>query len=188
MDEILEFEVEPEIEIASFGWVVYNDDGEIVLHSADKFSSDAVPAEEEVVSVDGRLYYKSQAPEPNLAELKAAKRAEINAARDLAEQGGFEYLGKTFDSDPVSCQRISCAAQAMAYAPAVVTTEAESVSEQTITWTCQDNTTIDLSASQLQGLVAALAQHSNTCHQKATALKKLVDAAETEEEVSAIAW
>ena len=38
---------------------------------------------------------------------------EINLARDNAEQGGFEYMGKVFDSDQVSCQRISCAAQAL---------------------------------------------------------------------------
>ena len=54
--------------------------------------------------------------EPTLNELKEAKRAEINQARDEAEQGGFEYMGKVFDSDPISCQRISMAAQAMALA------------------------------------------------------------------------
>ena len=113
-----------------------------------------------------------------LEELKLAKRSEINAARDAAEQGGFEYMGKTFDSDPISCQRISTAAQAMAFAP----------EESAIVWTCQDNTTISLNKTQLAGLVAALAQWSNTCHQKATALKAEIEKAQTKEELDKITW
>lgn len=113
-----------------------------------------------------------------LDELKAQKRAEINAHRDGDEQGGFEYLDKTFDSDPVSCQRISCAAQAMQYA----------ADDATITWTTKDNSTIDLNKNQLSGLVVALAQWSNTCHQKATALKAKIEAAQTAEELEKILW
>lgn len=117
-------------------------------------------------------------PEPTLDELKLLKRAEINSARDRTEQGGFEYLGKVFDSDPISCQRISTAAQAMDFAP----------EESAIVWTCQDNTTISLNKTQLAGLVAALAMHSNTCHQKATALKAEVEKAKTKEELEKITW
>lgn len=117
-------------------------------------------------------------PAPTLKEVKDQKRAEINAARDQAEQGGFEYMGKVFDSDQVSAQRISMAAQAMALADDTAT----------ITWTCQDNTTIDLNKTQLIGMVAALAAWSNTCHQKATALKAQIDAAETAEELENITW
>lgn len=116
--------------------------------------------------------------EPTIEELKLIKRSEINAARDAAEQGGFEYMGKTFDSDPISCQRISTAAQAMAFAP----------EETAIVWTCQDNTTISLNKTQLSGLVAALAQWSNTCHQKATALKAEIEKAQTKEELDKITW
>ena len=116
--------------------------------------------------------------EPTLNELKEAKRAEINQARDEAEQGGFEYMGKVFDSDPISCQRISMAAQAMALADDTAK----------ITWTCQDNTTIDLNKTQIAGVVVALAEWSNTCHQKATALKAQIDAAKTAEELEKITW
>lgn len=117
-------------------------------------------------------------PEPTLDELKLLKRAEINSARDRTEQGGFEYLGKTFDSDQISAQRISMAAQAMALADDTAK----------ITWTCQDNTTIDLNKTQLVGMVAALAEWSNTCHQKATALKAKIEAAQTAEELENITW
>ena len=135
-----------------------------------------------VVYKDGWQYEKlpepKKEPEPTLDELKDQKRSEINADRDRSEHGGFEYLDKTFDSDPVSCQRISCAAQAMQYA----------ADDATITWTTKDNSTIDLNKNQLSGLVVALAQWSNTCHQKATALKAKIDAAQTAEELEKISW
>ena len=131
-----------------------------------------------IEDLGGGKYKIVELPKPSLDELKLAKRAEINRARDAAEQGGFEYLGKTFDSDQISAQRISMAAQAMALAP----------EGTTITWTCQDNSTIDLTAQELVGLVVALAEWSNTCHQKATALKAQIDAAKTAEELEKITW
>lgn len=127
---------------------------------------------------DGSLWEKGFAPKKPLEELKTEKRVEINQARDKAEQSGFEYLGKVFDSDQVSCQRISMAAQAMALAP----------EGTTITWTCQDNTSIDLNAEQLVGMVAALAAWSNQCHQKANALKAQIESVETAEELELIQW
>lgn len=131
-----------------------------------------------IEDLGGGQYKIVTIPTPTLDELKSKKREEINRARDAAEQGGFEYNGKMFDSDQISCQRISMAAQAMANAR----------SSDKITWTCQDNTTIDLNGEQLQGLVVALATWSNTCHQKATLLKAQVDTAQTAEEVEAITW
>lgn len=127
---------------------------------------------------NGCWYLTGYAPEKPLEEIKAEKRAEINTARDAAEQGGFEYLGKSFDSDQISAQRISMAAQAMALAP----------EGTTISWTCQDNSIIDLTATELQGMVVALAQWSNRCHQKATALKAQIDEANSEEELNKITW
>ncbi len=131
-----------------------------------------------IVDLGNGQYSIVEIPQPTLDELKALKRAEINQARDNAEQGGFEYLGKTFDSDQVSCIRMSSAAQAMQYADDTVT----------ITWTTQDNSTIDLNKSQLMGLVVALAQWSNTCHQKATALKAQIDACDSKEALDKVKW
>lgn len=143
-----------------------------------------VPVEKEETYTEQELvrYYQiAELPKPTLDELKLAKREEINQARDAAEQGGFEYMGKVFDSDQVSCQRISCAAQAMS-----MVTMSEEV--PTITWTCQDNTTIDLNPQELMGLVVALAEWSNACHQKATTLKEKIDACESKEELDKIVW
>ena len=140
---------------------------------------------------DGILYryfqineiHKPIVPEPTLDELKLAKCAEINRSRDAEEQGGFEYLGKVFDSDQISCQRISTAAQALQ-----LMNLSEGGDIPVITWTCADNTTIDLTASDLAGLVIALMEHSNSCHQKATELKEQAEKATTEEELNAISW
>ena len=144
-----------------------------------KFDKNALETQDEIIQgYDGRYYFASQCPQQPLEELKLIKREEINQARDAAEQGGFEYLGKTFDSDQISAQRISMAAQAMALADDTAK----------ITWTCQDNTTIDLNKTQLVGMVAALAEWSNTCHQKATALKAKIEAAQTAEELENITW
>ena len=117
---------------------------------------------EEYKLVDGVYITAAEA----FKKAKQAKRAEINAARDAAEQGGFEYMGKVFDSDPISCIRIQGAAQSMQ--AAIMAQEV-----QKITWTCQDNSTIELTAQELMGLSVALAEWSNTCHQKATALKRV---------------
>ena len=138
--------------------------------------------EREVITAwNGKMYFKGEEPARPLDELKVEKREEINATRDSEEQGGFEYLGKIFDSDQISCLRMSCAAQAMALMPAAEP-------EPTITWTCQDNTTIDLTPAEMQGLVSALAQWSNSCHEKATALKELIEQAESEEDLEKISW
>lgn len=154
-------------------------DGAVAL----SITLDSIEAtDKEIVTAwDGKMYFVGEEPSRPLDDLKLMKREEINKARDKAEQGGFSFAKKTFDSDPVSCQRIACAAQAMA---ALTHLEPEPI----ITWTCQDNTTIDLTASQLQELVMALASHSNECHKKATKLKELVEEAQSEEELDKISW
>ena len=111
---------------------------------------------------------------------KQDKRAEINKSRDEAEQGGFKYLGRTFDSDPISCIRIQGAAQMASQLP--------KSTEPAINWTCQDNSTIMLTVEELIGLSNALVAWSNECHQKATALKEQIELAETEEDLDKIVW
>lgn len=130
---------------------------------------------------DGAFYREGTAPIRPVEQAKELKREEINKKRDETEQNGFEYMGKVFDSDQVSCLRMTCAAQAMALMPVAEP-------EPTITWTCKDNSTIDLTVSEMQGLVSSLAAWSNACHEKATRLKNKIDDAKTNEEVEAIKW
>lgn len=138
--------------------------------------------------IDGKLhrFYEIKEiiiSEPDLEELKVQKRIEINRARDREEQSGFEYMDKVFDSDQVSCIRMVCAAQSLQ-----TLSSQKSLENTTITWTCKDNSTIDLNAEQLKGLVIALAQWSNKCHQRATELKEKIEKAQTKEELEKIVW
>lgn len=135
-----------------------------------------VKSEEKYKLVDGKYITIQESFE----KAKIKKRNEINKCRNEAEQGGFKYLGKTFDSDPISCIRIQGASQMAAQLP--------QKTEPIITWTCQDNTTIILTVEELVGLSNALVAWSNECHQKATRLKELIDLAGTEEELDLIVW
>lgn len=155
---------------------------EVGLGTNTKFYQSIGMIEMEVEQVhDGSYYLQGYAPQKSLEELKQAKRDEINAARDNAEQGGFEYMGKIFDSDQVSCQRIALASQT-----ALISKQASQ--EFSVEWTCQDNSKILLSADETIGLSVALTQWSNECHIKASKLKVMIEEAETKEEVDAINW
>lgn len=105
-----------------------------------------------------------------LDEIKAQKWAEIKAMRDRLEFGGFEFEGGIYDSDQVSQGRIMGAAAAGL--------------DQI--WTLADNTTIDLSASQLQQLYAALQAHIANAHERGRIARQLIQEAETKEQVEAV--
>ena len=136
-------------------------------------------SEDEItLGADNCYYLKGFAP---LEKLREAKRQEINKARDNAEQGGFEYLGKVFDSDPVSCQRIALASQTAMMAKTAG-------QEFNVIWTCQDNSTIELNADAMISVSVALTEWSNTCHTKASALKERLAQATNEDEIKNISW
>lgn len=120
-------------------------------------------------------------PERTLADAKLDKRQQINGHRDTLEASGFEYLGKTFDSDSRSAQRITIAAQTAQLAMA-------SGQPFSITWTAKDNSTIDLTAEQMLGMPVALAQFAAGLHEHGKAKKALIDAATTIGEVDAVQW
>ncbi|MGQ4637347.1 DUF4376 domain-containing protein [Acinetobacter junii] len=105
-----------------------------------------------------------------LDEIKAQKWAEIKSQRDKLEFGGFNYLGMVFDSDQVSQGRIMGAASA-------------GVDQ---VWTLADNTTAELSASQLQQLYAALQAHIASVHERGRIARQLIFDAETKEQVEAV--
>lgn len=105
-----------------------------------------------------------------LDEIKTQKWAEIKSGRDSLEFGGFEFEGNTYDSDQVSQGRITGAA----------------VAGVDQIWTLADNTTIDLSASQLQQLYAALQAHIANAHERGRIARQLIHEAETKDQVEAI--
>lgn len=105
-----------------------------------------------------------------LDEIKDQKWAEIKSGRDSLEFGGFEFEGGIYDSDQVSQSRIMGAA----------------VAGVDQVWTLADNTTAELSASQLQQLYAALQAHIASVHERGRIARQLIFEAETKEQVEAV--
>ena len=106
----------------------------------------------------------------SLDEIKAQKWVEIKQQRDQLEFGGFEFDGGVYDSDQVSQGRIM----------GVTAAGADQV------WTLANNTTVNLTAAQLQQLYAALQAHIASVHGKGRIARQLIYEAETKEEVEAI--
>lgn len=105
-----------------------------------------------------------------LDEIKAQEWAEIKAMRDSLEFGGFEFEGNIYDSNQVSQGRIMGAAAAGL--------------DQV--WTLADNTTVELSAPQLQQLYAALQAHIASVHERGRIARQLIFEAETKEQVESV--
>ena len=105
-----------------------------------------------------------------LDEIKDQKWSEIKSQRNQLEFGGFEFDGNIYDSDQVSQGRIMGAASA-------------GVDQ---VWTLADNTTVELSASQLQQLYAALQAHIASVHESGRIARQLIHAAETKDQVESI--
>ena len=106
----------------------------------------------------------------SLDEIKAQKWAEIKSQRDRLEFGGFGFEGNIYDSDQVSQGRIMGAASA-------------GVDQ---VWTLADNTTVNLTVSQLQQLYVALQAHIASVHERGRIARQLIYEGETKEEVEAI--
>lgn len=106
----------------------------------------------------------------SLDEIKSQKWDKIKSERDSLEFGGFAFEGNIYDSDQVSQGRIMGAAAA-------------GVDR---TWTLADNTTVELSASQLQQLYAALQAHIANTHERGRIARQLIYEAETREQVDSV--
>lgn len=113
----------------------------------------------------------------SLGELKAEKWTEIKMARTEAEHGGFTWDGSTFDSDPVSQQRITGAVTLAAMSPDFL-----------VAWGLADNTTRALSQLGMIQVGVALGQHIAAQFSKGVALRSQINAAATIEELNQITW
>lgn len=105
-----------------------------------------------------------------LDEIKAQKWVEIKSQRDQLEFGGFEFEGNIYDSDQVSQGRIMGAA----------------IADVDQVWTLADNTTVELSASQLQQLYAVLQAHIASAHERGRIARVAIESASTKEDVERI--
>lgn len=121
-------------------------------------------------------------PADYLDKARAMARERINAAWRAAEQQPFPAYGKTFDADDKAIQRMFGAAQAAAIAK---TTLGDSL---VIEWTCADNSTILMDADMLVSMPVLMTQIADGLHKKCRALKDLIDAATTLEQIDAVVW
>jgi len=106
---------------------------------------------------------------------------QIKTARDAALAGGFQFDGSPFDSDAVSIGRITGAA--MLAMMAVAAGDAYSV-----TWVLADNATRTLGGVETMALGAAAGQHVQRTVDHGQALRELLDAAQSHEQIAAVAW
>ncbi|BCS54051.1 DUF4376 domain-containing protein [Geobacter sp. SVR] len=127
-----------------------------------------------------RVAYETSA-EYSLQKAKSARRSEITDARNEEEVAPVMYLGKTFDADTTSIMRMMVVVQA-----AQMSLAAGQPFE--VTWTCADNTTTDLDAAQMIGLMNVIMLRGETLHNKARDLKSRIDEASTLEDVKSIGW
>ena len=94
------------------------------------------------------------------------------------------YVGKPFDFDPLSRERLNVAiqlAQSLKIAGVPVT-------QQVTDWKLYDNTLLELTVDMLCDMPQAFATKSAELHQKAWLLKGQVDAATTVEQANTIKW
>lgn len=163
------------LNINTLGSDIYVDLSEISLdvyqHYYD-FSTEAFVSIGEPPSIHHAFDYsiKQWVDPRSLDDIKAQKWAEIKSQRNQLEFGGFEFDGNIYDSDQVSQGRILGAA----------TAGVDQV------WTLADNTTVNLSASQLQQLYAALQAHIANAHERGRIARQLIFDAETIDQVEAV--
>lgn len=126
--------------------------------------------------VDGK--YVDPAPYvPPLADVKAAKIAELKSIRNTKELEPVMYNGHRFDFDKDSIDRLHAA---------TVTMNIKKVT--TINWTSADQEEIPMTVDDLQGVIAAGGMRSNELHVIYRGLKERVNEATTNAEVEAIGW
>ena len=151
------------------GYVIVNhDDFNKLIGNADG---------EYLIADDGVVYPK---PAPTDAELleaaKAAKIADLKAARDSKEVEPITYNGNSYDYDDKARERINAAIIALDVQGA----------DASIDWTTADNADVRVTAIDLRMVIAMVAQRSNALHVAYRAAKDKVEAATTVAEVEAI--
>ena len=145
----------------------------------DKYADEATWCNESgmgTIEDKGSYYEVVPIPQPSLSELKAAKLVELKGERDKRELMPVSYNDHLFDFDQKSYERITAAIYAL------------DVSGGTINWTTADNSTVEVTANDLRGVIASAAVRSNALHIRYRLYKERLDAALTPSEVKEIVW
>lgn len=164
-------------QLAVFNWFP------LVPRSALNMQDLAATAETALVQFEGSPWLGGSlvsAPS-DLAGAKARRWAMIKQQRNDHEFGLLSWDGCAFDADQRSQARIQGAVQLASLAAAA--------GEQfTMPWTLADNSVRTLDSADVVALGQALAQQVSGAHEIARGLRLQIDAAETLEQVEAVAW
>jgi hypothetical protein len=139
-------------------------EGERARWTGDAWAVEPVPVEPE----------PEPPPPPTLAELRAARLAELAAKRWAVETAGIVVAGHVVRTDRESQALISGAYQLAAVEPEAVTRFKASSG-----W-------VDLSGAEVQAVALAVARHVRQCFAREAELAAAVEAAEDEAELDAI--
>lgn len=118
----------------------------------------------------------------DLALAREAKRADINAQRDAADRGQFEYAGRRFDADAASQSRITAVALVVARTRALPDNFPGA-------WKDADNGYLPIpDTATWDAFYGAMVAQGTANFARSEALKARLAAATTVEEVAAITW
>lgn len=122
---------------------------------------------EPVSQTDSSIKYEMVPVSKEVARDVAKSVVNDRKVQEIA--AGFEYKGKIIDSTPDSIVRIMGASMAahVAYT---------NNSPFAVSWTCADNTSIDLNAEETMNMMVNLVNHINTKHTEARNRKQAIDA------------
>lgn len=110
-----------------------------------------------------------------LEEAKVAKIKELKAIRDAKEVAIIAYNGKTYDYDDKARERMRIAKDALVD---------NNIASQT--WTCADNSIVELSVEDFRVINTLAATRSGQLHDKYNELKNKVEAMTSIDEIRAV--
>lgn len=122
-------------------------------------------------------YFEVVSLEPDLQELRDAKKTQMKVERDHREVLPITYKDKIFDYDDKARERMRIAQQAL---------EDNNIPSQT--WTCADNTITELTIEDFKAINTLAAQRSGELHIQYNKLKVYIDTLETIEDVQAVTF
>jgi hypothetical protein len=115
--------------------------------------------------------YVINTPRP-LDGIRAQLREKVNAKRSEVETGGFYFVGRKFQSDQRSFNRIQAVAQIAQDALA------RQLPFTPVDWVAADNVPVYLEAQDVIDLFSALVKHGRDTYLAASAIKRELDEAE----------
>lgn len=189
MQSSLQDDIEPSL-ISDLSWIelpepvdpakVWVQDGQVVPYSPGGSAAKASPPPH-----PARWHPSTESWEDlrGFAELKAAKWAEIKAAREAAKIA--PTLATPYglvDADPAAIENVKSTLLAMQFL------QSSGTQPGSITWTMADDSEQELTMAQLGEIAVLMLGRGNVAHERGRELRAQIDQASTPAELAAVAW